>query len=157
MCSSRITRKRGQFWAERYDRTLEDSLGLQGELAAQIAKTLRAKLSPEEKERVARKPTNNAEAYALYLRAFELEHRPDTLLRDYEEAEQLYRQAIVLDPDFALAHAHLASTCAAIFHFHEPLESWAVEGAGGSGGGIAAGPKSGRGAFRAGVVSLLDG
>lgn len=114
-----------QIWAERYDRTLEDSLGLQGELAAEIAKALRAKLSPEEKERVARKPTNNAEAYAVYLRAFELEHRPDTLLRDYEEAEQLYRQAIALDPDFALAHAHLASTCAAIFHFHEPLESWA--------------------------------
>ncbi len=116
-----------QIWAERYDRTLEDSLGLQGELAAEIAKALQAKLSPEEKERVGRKPTNNAEAYALYLRAFELEHRPDTLLRDYDEAEQLYRKAIALDPDFALAHAHLSSTCAAIFHFHEPVESWAAK------------------------------
>ncbi len=121
------TQKDRQIWGERYDRTLEDSLGLQGELAAEIAKALRAKLSPEEKERVARKPTNNAEAYALYLRAFELEHRPDTLLVDYQKAEELYRQAIALDPVFALAHAHLASTCAAIFHFHEPLESWSAK------------------------------
>jgi TolB-like protein/Flp pilus assembly protein TadD len=111
-------------WADRYDRTLEDSLGLQGELATEIAQTLHATLSPEEKEQVARKPTENADAYVLYLRAFELEHGPDTLLQDYKIADELYTQAIALDPAFALAHAHLASTSAEIFHFHEPLDSW---------------------------------
>jgi len=118
-------RKDSQVWAEHYDRTLEDSLGLQGELATEIANTLHATLSPEEKARVAHKPTRNADAYALYLRAFGLEHRPDTLLQDYKIAVQLYSQAIALDPDFALAHARLACTSAAIFHFHEPLEEWA--------------------------------
>jgi serine/threonine-protein kinase len=39
-------------------------------------------------------------------------------------AEQLYMQAIALDPDFALAHAQLASTCAGIFHYYEPTDSW---------------------------------
>jgi tetratricopeptide (TPR) repeat protein len=111
-------------WADRYDRTLEDSLGLQGELATEIAQTLHATLSPAEKAQVTRKPTANPDAYVLYLRAIELEHGPDTLLQDYKVAEQLYTQAIALDLAFALAHARLASTSAEIFHFHEPLDSW---------------------------------
>ena len=58
-----------QIWANRYDRTLVDSLGLQGELASEIADTLRATLSEEEKARVTTKPTQNADAYVFYLRA----------------------------------------------------------------------------------------
>jgi TolB-like protein/Tfp pilus assembly protein PilF len=111
-------------WANRYDRTLADSLGLQGELAAEIADALRVTLSPEEKERVEKKPTANTEAYVVYLRANQIERNPDTLLQDYKTAEQLYLQAITLDPNFALAHARLASTCAEIFHFYEPTEGW---------------------------------
>ena len=111
-------------WANRYKRTLADSLGIEGELATEIANALRATLTPEEKIRVERKPTENADAYELYLRALPYEQGPDTLLQDYHRAEQLYVRAIALDPNFALAHAHLASTYAEIFHFHEPLASW---------------------------------
>ena len=111
-------------WAHRYDRTLADSLGLQGELAGEIADALRVTLSPEEKAQVEKKPTGNAEAYVVYLRANQIERNPDTLLGDFKKAEQLYMQAITLDPNFALAHARLASTCAQIFHYYEPLESW---------------------------------
>jgi len=111
-------------WANRYDRTLADSLGLQGELASEIADTLRATLSEEEKTRVNTKPTQNADAYVFYLRANQLSGNPDALMEDYKAAEQLYMQAIELDPGFAVAHARLASTCAQIFHFDEPLESW---------------------------------
>ena len=111
-------------WANRYDRTLVDSLGLQGELAAEIADALRVTLSPKEKARVETKPTESADAYVFYLRANQIERNPDTLLEDYKVAEELYRKAIALDPKFALAHARLASTCAAIFHFYEPLDSW---------------------------------
>src|SRR6266513_4284704 len=50
-------------WANRYDRTLADSLGLQGELAGEIADALRASLTADEKARVATKPTQNADAY----------------------------------------------------------------------------------------------
>ena len=56
-------------WAERYDRTVADSIGLQGELATQIAAALKATLAPEEKARFAAKPTANSEAYVLYLTA----------------------------------------------------------------------------------------
>jgi TolB-like protein/Tfp pilus assembly protein PilF len=111
-------------WANRYDRTLADSLGLQGELAAEIAEALRVRLSPEEKARVETKPTQNADAYVFYLRANQIERNPDSLLEDYKTAEQLYMQAIALDPNFALAHARLASTRAALFHFYEPLDAW---------------------------------
>ena len=56
-------------WAERYDRTVADSIGLQGELATQIAAALKAKLAPEEKARLDARPTANSEAYVLYLTA----------------------------------------------------------------------------------------
>src|SRR5881398_1998970 len=111
-------------WANRYDRTLADSLGLQGELAAEIAEALRVTLSPDEKARVETKPTENSEAYVFYLRANQIARNPDTLLEDLNRAEQFYGQAIALDPDFALAHARLASTRAQIYHYYEPLDSW---------------------------------
>jgi len=111
-------------WANHYERTLADSLGLQGELASQIANELRVTLSPNEKTNVETKPTNNSEAYVVYLQANQVERNPDTLLEDYKKAEQLYVKAVKLDPKFALAHARLASTRAEIFHYYEPLDSW---------------------------------
>ncbi len=111
-------------WAHRYERKVADSLGMEGELATEIANALRATLTPEEKIRVERKPTENADAWELYLRALPYEQGPDTLLQDYRRAVQLYSHAIELDPKFALAHAHLASTYAEIYHFHEPLAQW---------------------------------
>ena len=117
-------RNNRQIWANRYDRTLVDSLGLQGELASEIADTLRATLSEDEKAQTSIKPTRNADAYVFYLRAKQISQNPDTLLEDYKTAEQLYNQAIELDPDFALAHARLASLCAEVFRYYEPTDSW---------------------------------
>src|SRR4029453_12909460 len=99
-----------QIWANRYDRTLADSLGLQGELASKIAAARRLTLGPDR--------------YVFYLQANQISRNPDTLLEDYKAAEQLYLQAIALDPDFALAHARLASVCAEIFHYYQPTEDW---------------------------------
>lgn len=110
-------------WANRYDRQLQDALGLQGELAGEIADALRVTLSQDEKARVVRQPTASADAYVIYLRANHIERNPDTLLAEYEKAEQLYQQAIEIDPQFALAHARLSSTCAQIYHYFEPTET----------------------------------
>ncbi len=74
------------------------------------------------------KPTDNADAYVFYLRARQYENSPDTLLQDYRAAEQLYGDAIALDPKFALAHAGLSTTRAAIFHYYEPTDAWKDEG-----------------------------
>jgi serine/threonine protein kinase/Tfp pilus assembly protein PilF len=86
-------------WAQRYDRAVADSIGLQGELATQIAAALKAKLAPEEMARFVAKPTANSEAYVLYLTALGKEGE------DAIAAEQLYVQATAVDPTFALAHA----------------------------------------------------
>ncbi len=99
-----------QIWTERFDRTLANSLTLQGELATEIAAALRATLSPEEKARVETKPTDNADAYVLYLRARDYHTRPTGLQQDHQMAERLYTQALELDPAFALAHARLSET-----------------------------------------------
>lgn len=104
-----------QVWAERYDRNLSDAISLQGELATEIATALRATLEPEEKTRVQTKPTTNADAYVLYLRARSYELRPTYLLQDFRTAEELYAQAIALDPQFALAHARLSATLAFVY------------------------------------------
>jgi TolB-like protein/class 3 adenylate cyclase/Tfp pilus assembly protein PilF len=114
-------------WAERYDRDLADVFGIQSEIAKAIADQLEAKLSPQEKARVEEKPTGNTEAYAFYLRANQIARNPDTLLEDYKAAVQLYMQAIALDPDFALAHARLASAAAEIFHYYEPTDAWKMK------------------------------
>jgi serine/threonine-protein kinase len=118
------TRDNRQIWANHYDRTLVDWLGLQGQLASEIADNLRATFSPDEKALASAKPTRNADAYVFYLRANQISRNPDSLLEDYKTAEQLYNQAIELDPNFALAHARLASVCAEVFRYYEPTDSW---------------------------------
>jgi len=109
-------------WAKRYDRPLADSLGLQGELASEIASELRATLSPEEKDRVETKPTENPDAYVLYLKARAYESNPDRLFEDFELAERLYSEAIQHDPSFALAYARLSATLARIYQWFDPTD-----------------------------------
>ena len=107
-------------WAQSYDRELTDIFAVEAEVAKRVADSLSATLSPQEKARVETKPTDNADAYVLYLRAREYQTRPDTLLQDFRAAAKLYEQAIALDPNFALAHARLSATTIQIYHFFEP-------------------------------------
>src|SRR3954465_8642591 len=120
-------RKDRHLWAKRYDRPLADSLGLQGELASEITSELRATLSPEEKDRVETKPTENPDAYVLYLKARGYESNPDRLFEDFKLAERLYSEAIQHDPSFALAHARLSATLARIYHWFDPTDQRKVE------------------------------
>jgi tetratricopeptide (TPR) repeat protein len=102
------TRDGRSLWAERYDRTIADSTGLQGELAADIASALRATLAPAEKARLQTQTTRNPDAYVLYLRGREYQMRPEVSKDNYLAAENFYKQAVALDPGFALARARLA-------------------------------------------------
>src|SRR5713101_6776658 len=110
-------------WAQSYDRELTDIFAVEAEVAKRIADSLSATLSPQEKARVEAKPTDNADAYVLYLRARDYQTRPDTLLQDFQSAARLYEQAIALDPNFALAHARLSATTSNIYHWFQPTEA----------------------------------
>ena len=109
-------------WAQSYNRQLTDIFGVEAEVAKSIADSLQATLSPQEKARVETKPTTNADAYVLYLRARDYQTRPDNLLQDFQSAAQLYEQAIALDPNFALAHARLSAVMSQIYHWFEPTQ-----------------------------------
>src|SRR5213596_1134559 len=112
-----------QIWSDRYDRTLKDSITLQGELAAEIATALAAKLSPEEKAQVEAKLTNNPDAYVVYLRGREFQMRPEVSRDNYVAAEQCYRHAVALDARFALARARLAEILQGRYEWfdHQPV------------------------------------
>jgi TolB-like protein/Tfp pilus assembly protein PilF/tRNA A-37 threonylcarbamoyl transferase component Bud32 len=94
-------------WAQNYDRTLADSVALQGDLATEIAAALGGTLSPQEKARVQAKPTKNTAAYDAYLRGRAFAAR--SYQKSYEDnAIQSYQEAVRLDPGFALAWARLS-------------------------------------------------
>jgi serine/threonine protein kinase/TolB-like protein/Tfp pilus assembly protein PilF len=92
-------------WSEQYDRELKDIFAVQSDVALRIADALEATLSPNERERVEKRPTQNMEAYHLYLRSDELSSgdRQQNL-----EAVRMLQQAIQMDPTFAVAQAEMA-------------------------------------------------
>src|SRR5437016_4017105 len=110
-------------WAQSYDRQLIDIFAVEAEVAKQIADALRTTLSPQEKARVETKPTDNPDAYVLYLRGREYQTRPDNFLQDFRSAAHFYEQALALDPTFALAHARLSAVTSQIYHWFEPTEA----------------------------------
>jgi non-specific serine/threonine protein kinase len=97
-------------WSERYDRQMKDVFEVQDEIAGKIAQALRITLSPQEQEAIAAKPTDNLQAYDLYLRGKSYARRLQR--QDLEFALQMFENAIALDPNFALAYAAIAHVCA---------------------------------------------
>jgi len=96
-----------QVWSENYDRKFTNIFAIQSEVAQQIANIMQATIDPEVKEQLESKPTENMEAYNLYLEAsFILDNFFD--LTKYPKAYELLEKAIVLDPDFALAYTSMA-------------------------------------------------
>jgi TolB-like protein/tetratricopeptide (TPR) repeat protein len=102
-------------WSERYDREMKDVFEVQDEIARKIAEALRITLSPQEQEALASKPTDDLQAYDLYLRGKSYARR--LTRQDLEFALQMFESAVALDPKFALAHAAIAKVCAE-YHFN---------------------------------------
>ena len=104
------TRTDFPLWSERYDREMQDVFELQDEIARKIAEALRVTLSPQEQAALAVKPTENLQAYDLYLRGKAYARR--LTRQDLEFAGQMFENAVSLDPQFALAYAAIAHACA---------------------------------------------
>jgi TolB-like protein/Tfp pilus assembly protein PilF len=99
-------RNKKTLWGEQYERKMSDLLATQREIATVITQKLQLKLSGESEQKLAKKYTDNNEAYQLYLRGqFHYAKRTkDELLKSIDA----YQQAIKLDPNFALAFVGIA-------------------------------------------------
>src|SRR5438045_69877 len=94
-------------WADTYDRRLTDIFSVESEVAKTIADQLRAKLTGQEEQVIAAKPTDNVEAYDIYLRGVAYNLKPLNTANSLA-AQRYLREAVRLDPKFALAWALLS-------------------------------------------------
>jgi TolB-like protein/Tfp pilus assembly protein PilF len=111
-------RNNSHLWGERYDRKLADILAVQDEIARNISEKLRFKLTGDEQQRLAKRYTENTEAYQLYLKG---RYFSDKLTREgINQALEHYKQAIGLDPNYALAYAGLADAYYGLSNIYMP-------------------------------------
>lgn len=95
-----------QMWGAQYKRQAADLLATEEEIAKEISAKLRLRLTPEKERLIARRRTDNVEAYHLFLKGrFHWGRRTEEALK---KALQFFRNAIEADPTYALAHAGLA-------------------------------------------------
>ncbi len=92
-------------WADIFDRKLTDIFSVESDVAKAIADQLRAHLSGPEEQVIAAKPTDNPEAYDAYLRGLAYTNKPAVMATD---ARKYLKEAVELDPNFALAWALLS-------------------------------------------------
>src|SRR5437763_4199863 len=98
-----------RLWADTFDRKLTDIFSVESEVAKAIAEQLRAKLTGQEKQVIAAKPTDNPEAYDNYLRGLAYYLKAATTPANSLGAQKYLREAVRLDPKFALAWALLSN------------------------------------------------
>jgi non-specific serine/threonine protein kinase len=122
-------------WSERYDREMKDVFEMQDEIARKIAEALRITLSPQELEDLASKPTENLQAYDLYLRGKRYARRQTR--QDLEFALQMFENAVAMDPSFALAYAACANACAMFYCNYSRDAIWVERARNASGKAVA--------------------
>lgn len=94
-------------WAESYDTEFNDVFQVQEAISTKIASALSLQLNEDERQRLAKRPTEDIEAYQLYLRG--VYHLGRFTVEDHNQAVSLFNQAIARDPSFALAYANLGN------------------------------------------------
>jgi serine/threonine protein kinase/Flp pilus assembly protein TadD len=92
-------------WAGTYDKELTKIFAIQSDVSRQIANALKTKLTPEEASKIDKQPTDNITAYQFYLKGREYYYRYNKEAN--ENAIDLFKKALALDPDYALAYAGL--------------------------------------------------
>jgi TolB-like protein/tetratricopeptide (TPR) repeat protein/class 3 adenylate cyclase len=95
-------------WADTFDRKLTDIFSVESEVAKAIADQLRAKLTGQEQQVITAKPTDNVEAYDAYLRGWAYHLKTVDSPANNLNAQKYLREAVRLDPKFALAWARLS-------------------------------------------------
>jgi eukaryotic-like serine/threonine-protein kinase len=113
-----------QIWGEQYNRKISNLVSVQEEIAADIFGQLRPKFAGEEKKLLPKRPTENAEAYQLYLQG--LFYWNKWTGPDFKKAADYFTQAVSKDPRYALSYAGLADTYSLLGDagYLSPSEAW---------------------------------
>ena len=109
-------------WAERFDRLVEDIFDLQNEVSQKIVDALKVSLSDSEKQLLAQKPTDDLRAYDFYMRGRELLYLKGR--KNTESAIQMFENAAVLDPAFALCFAALGEAYSSMYEWYDGNSVW---------------------------------
>jgi len=110
-------------WADTFNGDLKEIFTIQSDIAQKIAAALKAKLTPAEKERIEKKPTKDIRAYEYYVKGREYYFRYKK--EENEQAIELFKKAIEIDPDYALAHAGLGDSYnQRVIRFGFPEAEW---------------------------------
>jgi TolB-like protein/Tfp pilus assembly protein PilF len=105
-----------QLWGGQYNRQAEDVFLLQGDLSREISEKLQLQLTGDQKQRLTKRYTEDAEAYRLYLKG--RYHWNKRNPEDLQKAVEYFRQALDKDPAYSLAYAGLADTYPYLSFFH---------------------------------------
>jgi TolB-like protein/Flp pilus assembly protein TadD len=114
-------REESLVWANEYNSKWSEVFAVQSEVAQKIASELMFVLTPEEKEKMAEKPTENLEAYQAYLRGQYYARQPHFSVQDWTRALQYYQDAVDIDTTFAQAYAELARAHARLIFLRQDL------------------------------------
>ncbi|MBJ6367050.1 adenylate/guanylate cyclase domain-containing protein [Snuella sedimenti] len=97
-------------WADNYDNNLVQIFKIQSDVSRDIANALQITLSDTEESRLSNEPTNNPEAYTVFKEAQMFLHRGGGKVEELKKAEDLFKRAIELDPNFCRAYVGVAET-----------------------------------------------
>jgi len=113
-----------QIWGEQYNRKLSSLVSVQRDIASDIYGRLRPRLEGADKKLLSKRPTENVEAYQLYLQG--LFYWNKWTLGDFSRAADFFTQAVQKDPRYALAYAGLADTYSLLGDsgYVAPSEAW---------------------------------
>ncbi|HWS53472.1 MAG TPA: winged helix-turn-helix domain-containing protein, partial [Pyrinomonadaceae bacterium] len=107
-----------QLWGQQYDRPLSDIFAVQGEIARHVSEKLRLRLTSEERKRLAKRYTDDARAYQLYLKG---RYFWNKFSREWvEKGIEHFQEAIAVEPNYALAYAGLADSYFRLSDAHMP-------------------------------------
>lgn len=113
------TRTEAEKWGEKYERDVADVFAIQNQISQMIVAQLKVALSPAEKSALEARPTQDEQAYDLYLRARALIHQTGTTVKtaqgDVPKAITLLETAIARDPNFVLAYCLLSEAHLQLF------------------------------------------
>nr|MDQ3081550.1 protein kinase [Gemmatimonadota bacterium] len=143
-----------QLWSERFDRDVEDVFAIQDEISLAIFNALRVILSEGEKKAIERDRSVNVQAYEYYLRGRQFIHQWSRTGLEY--ARQMFRRAIEIDPDYALAYAGLADSCSLLYMNCDAREQNLTQGNAASRRALELGPDLAEAHLAAGLVHSLS-